>query len=142
MTQMNDQNIDCPKCGHTQNVTVWNSINVSLNPELKEDLYKGQINMFKCDACEETVFISTPLLYHDMDKGFCVHYFPFQAIQDGSDILMEYFTEEGRVQMEDNPLDPRMEYYFDPQIVFSPQEMVRYVMFREVLHEKKMGGKH
>ncbi len=40
--------LNCPKCGDKQETTIYESINVSLDPTLKERLYRGEINTFHC----------------------------------------------------------------------------------------------
>jgi len=56
--------ITCPKCNNRQQVTVWESLNVTLNPKLREDLLAGKMNSFQCETCGCAARIETPLLYH------------------------------------------------------------------------------
>ncbi len=44
--------LECPKCGTRQNVFLYDSINVSIDPNLKEKLFKGEINVFQCEGYE------------------------------------------------------------------------------------------
>ncbi len=76
MTIERMEEIDCPKCGKKQTETIRDTINVTLNPELKEKLFQGEINKFRCKVCGNEAFISLPLFYHDMDKKYCVQYYP------------------------------------------------------------------
>lgn len=62
----------CRTCGHAQPETVWRSINVTLDPELKQSLLNGEINVFACSACGTKALILQDLLYHDMAKGLVV----------------------------------------------------------------------
>ena len=61
---------------------MWDSINVSLDPELKEKLFRAEINLFECESCGEKNHIDAPLLYHDMELQFCVQYCPSEELGD------------------------------------------------------------
>ena len=76
MTQTKSQRLKCPKCGHLQETVVWTSLDVSLDPKLREKLFNDEINVFVCDKCENKALINVALLYHDMHRQYCVQYFP------------------------------------------------------------------
>lgn len=82
MTQQGQIQMDCPKCASKGKVTVHQSINVSLDPGLREKLFNGEINVLHCAECGHDAFISIPLLYHDMDRKFMVQFFPFSLIEE------------------------------------------------------------
>jgi hypothetical protein len=46
MTQERSVELGCPKCNEKQSITLYESINVSLDPSLKEKLFRGEINLF------------------------------------------------------------------------------------------------
>src|SRR5207248_2933144 len=56
----------CPGCGQEQDVPVWETVNVTLNPELKPKLLSGELFDCKCGACGHDFPLVYPLLYHDM----------------------------------------------------------------------------
>jgi len=68
--------IRCPRCGHEQEFVMWQSVNVSLDPNLKEQILSGNLVQFCCEQCEHTTHVAHPLLYHDMDLHFMVYFFP------------------------------------------------------------------
>ncbi len=70
------QSIKCPQCGQLHDITVWSSITVWDSPDLKEELLKAKINMFKCDSCSQLALLPTPLLYHDKDKKLMISFTP------------------------------------------------------------------
>lgn len=82
MSLPEEMEFECPVCGAKQVTTVWHSINVSMSPELKERFLDGEINQVQCGSCNELIFISMPLLYHDMDKNLWIHIFPDEKYQD------------------------------------------------------------
>lgn len=76
MSINNKQSVRCPKCGQLNDVTVWNSITVKDSSDLKEDLLKGKVNIFRCPACSYTAIMPSPLLYHDEDKKLMISFSP------------------------------------------------------------------
>ena len=87
----------CPKCGNRQEATLWDSINVRLNPELREKLLKHEINIFKCGSCDTVAFIGHPFLYNDMRRNYCVQYFPPELLKDES--FLRQYSRDGRLKM-------------------------------------------
>lgn len=73
MSLPSQETIACKQCGHEQEFTIWHSINVTLNPELKEQLLTGQLTTFTCEACGTRAEVVWSLLYHDMEGELMVH---------------------------------------------------------------------
>ena len=72
MSRSIEVNILCPYCGFGQVVSVYTSVNVTLDPELKEKILNDDINNFVCSDCRKTSFVSINLIYHDMKRKFAV----------------------------------------------------------------------
>ncbi len=137
MTIKEEQVMSCPACGHRQKVEFYQAVNVKLNPELKEKLFTGALNIFRCDECSKRAIIDLVFLYHDIDKRFCVQYCPFGLVAEGSDKLSAMYTIEGKLNVPPNIQLPETAHYmYEPHIVLSLDEMIRYVQFREALFEK------
>jgi len=60
--------ITCPACQHPQAFTTWQSINVTLDPELKQKLLDRSLVTFHCEKCNHTAGVNQGLLYNDMDR--------------------------------------------------------------------------
>jgi hypothetical protein len=130
--------LECPDCHDKQVTTVWSSINVQGNPEAKQELLDGKVNVLHCRKCGNQATIAADLLYHDMEKQFWVQYLPFE--QAMSTNLLEFFSPEGEIRSE-NP-GPKGGYISrPPHIVFHMGELVRYVLFRDRLFEQAQAGK-
>ncbi len=80
-------NVQCPKCGQMSDITVWNSITVRDSADLKEDLLRGRINIFRCPSCGQTGLMPTPLLYLDDDKKLI---FSFSPCDDPAEAKKQY----------------------------------------------------
>ncbi|MFQ7290720.1 MAG: CpXC domain-containing protein [Monoglobales bacterium] len=70
------QSIKCPKCSQMSDITVWTSITVKDSPDLKADLLKGKINIFRCPSCSHMGLMPSPMLYHDEDKRLMISFSP------------------------------------------------------------------
>ena len=83
MSKCTPQTMACPSCQADQKFTVWKSVNVSLDPELKSKLMSGELTRFTCDACGHTADVVYSILYHDMEKQLMVWMVPSgEAPQD------------------------------------------------------------
>ena len=133
MTQMDSHKVNCPQCGHLQETPVWSSLNVTLEPDLRKKLFNGEINVFVCQKCENKALINVSLLYHDMDRQYCVQYFPEEALRDSE--FFKSFSKDGKLKMDE--LSTMMgkigQYMVEPHIVFDLNEMIRYIEFRDRL---------
>jgi RNA polymerase subunit RPABC4/transcription elongation factor Spt4 len=130
----------CPACGAESQATVWRSINATLDPEAKTQLLAGIVNVFTCPKCRYESLLDIDLLYHDMEQGFCVQYYPYERL--GDDGFLAGFGLDGRPRFSvpEGMVLSEADYFTRPHIVFELGELVRYVAFRDRLHELAAGG--
>ena len=135
MTQMESHKLNCPKCGHLQDTVVWTSLNVSLDPNLREKLFNGEINVFVCQKCGNRALINIVLLYHDMHRQYCVQYYLVQAIEDPE--FFKNFTKDAKLSIDrlSKVMGKVGNYFMEPHIVFDLNEMIQYIKFRDKLHD-------
>lgn len=55
----------CSRCGNKNEITVYRSINVSENPELKDKVKDGSLFLWKCPSCGQNNLAKYDTLYHD-----------------------------------------------------------------------------
>lgn len=82
MSMQNEITLTCKDCGHSQKFTMWNSVNVTLNPELNDKIKNQSLFKFKCEECGEEFIVEYPILYHDVNNKFMVQYLPDTAPQE------------------------------------------------------------
>lgn len=58
------EEIKC-QCGEVFEAELWNAINVVEDPELKDALLAGEINIVCCPACGQILYAEHFILYHD-----------------------------------------------------------------------------
>jgi len=131
MSKMTPHDLQCPHCGTHQETMVWDSINVTLDPDLKQKLFAAEVNQFECQKCGKKSFVNAPLLYHDMHQEFCVQYYPSEALDDAQ--FFHQFNPDGSLPMPTLPaaFAKAGTYLTRPHIVFDMDELVRYVAFRD-----------
>lgn len=128
--------IDCPECGKKQKVTIWRTINVTLDPGLKKKLLEGHINHFECRSCGTRAWLGGQfLLYHDMDRRFMVYCCPPTSLDDPK--FLGQFKPDGRMEMPGIPEQMSAQYHM--HVVFDMGELVRYVVFRDRLLQLARG---
>ena len=114
MSAQKTYSIRCPQCNHTQNVELYDSINVAQQPELKKALFENRLNRVVCEDCEASFRIDKPLLYHDSDRNILIHWMP-DNVMSRDEILDEFDKSmEGlREALPEGVEPPRVRLVFD-----------------------------
>lgn len=66
MSKMSEMQVKCPKCKKEFIVTIYDCINETLSPKLKEKLIKGELTNTTCE-CGQAFLLDYPILYHKMN---------------------------------------------------------------------------
>ncbi len=69
MTTYRHNSVCCPNCNTTSKYNKIDSINVTLNPELKEKMENLELFTWVCPNCGKKYIVQYPFLYHDMQRG-------------------------------------------------------------------------
>jgi len=128
-----NRTVNCPKCQQKQTDMVWSSINATLNPDGRNKLFDGQINHFKCVKCEYESLIPIPLLYHDPERKIAAHYFPPESMKKAE--FLDQFDLDGKFVVTGEVDFDVPDHLLDVHVVFNMNELVSYVIFREMLIE-------
>ena len=72
MSSQHFEKITCPQCQKDSEFVMYDSVNVSLDPEDKEKIIDGSLFLFKCPECDAEVHVEYGVLYHDMDKQLMI----------------------------------------------------------------------
>jgi len=134
--------VRCPSCGARQDILLKNSINVTTNPEEKEEVIAGTVNYFRCGSCDFEGHIATALFYHDMTKRFCACYIPPENLED-PEYVRHIFTRSAKISLmlpEGEEPPEEAAYVSDAHIVFSLPDLGRYVLFRDRIDEVFQDG--
>jgi len=68
--------LTCPVCSNNFRANVYTIVDVTQQPELKQALLSGQLNMAVCPNCRSGTMIAAPMIYHDAENQLFLVYFP------------------------------------------------------------------
>ncbi len=74
MSQVKRETIECPNCHRKGEFEIWDSVNVDLDPELREKIFNEELFMYHCPHCEHVTGIPLDTLYHDMKNQFMLFF--------------------------------------------------------------------
>lgn len=66
MSLPSEKTVTCPKCQNKQKTMIWDSVNINVNPEVKEKILRNDFFKFKCGKCGAETVLAYNCLYHDM----------------------------------------------------------------------------
>lgn len=118
--------ITCPNCGVPYPVDIYQVIDAARQPQLKEMLLSGQLNVAVCPNCGASGRVATPLLYHDPAHDLFMVYVPQELNLD------QMRREEliGRLVQEvinQTPMEQRRGYMLQPQTMLTMQSFMEKV---------------
>jgi len=74
MSSTTQVKLQCPHCGNTGLVDIYKTVNVSIDPVLRQKVISGSLNILKCEKCANETIVNAPVLYHDMKHLFMIQY--------------------------------------------------------------------
>lgn len=99
MSLESKEKITCPHCRNAGEITIWESLNASLDPDAKKALIDGSLMSYHCPACGERTNVAYDLLYHDMDKQVMIQLVNSdESEQNVADAFTGMRNEEGSLQ--------------------------------------------
>ncbi len=118
--------IACPRCKASQEVELYESINVKEQPELKERLLANQLNAVTCPGCQFQFRVDKNLLYSDPDRRVLIYWIPAteQQYEQGE----EQFSELVQNMTALLPTDLRAP---EVHLVFNRTELVERIFLLE-----------
>ena len=82
MSIINEALAPCSKCGQQHKVTVYRSINISENPELKDKVRDGSLFLWECPHCGQVNLAKYETLYHDPAAKLMVWLIPSGEVSE------------------------------------------------------------
>ena len=124
--------VKCP-CGETFEAELWNSINVNQDPELKEALLAGEINVVCCPGCHEIFYAEHFILYQDSLSELLAFVYPLSFSEQRAywtSRMNEDFQKAVGAFDEDKRID------YKPVILFGLDELVEIINTEEELNDE------
>ncbi|MDD6257923.1 MAG: CpXC domain-containing protein [Erysipelotrichaceae bacterium] len=73
MSHSNEITYTCPYCGKQFPITIYDTVNVREDPDLRERCLSGDIFRHSCPHCHKDFMVQNPMLYEDPDKHFVLY---------------------------------------------------------------------
>ncbi|MDR1205920.1 MAG: CpXC domain-containing protein [Peptococcaceae bacterium] len=68
--------LECPECGHKQNMRLWDSVDGAEDFLLKSQIFDKTLHLFQCGKCPFNAWVEKELLYYDVRSRFMIYYLP------------------------------------------------------------------
>lgn len=82
MSFLLEEEKECPACKYPNKVDVWSIVNVKEDPELKDLLLGGELNMTECASCKHIFYAEHFIIYHESDRELMAFVYPLASAQD------------------------------------------------------------
>jgi hypothetical protein len=133
MSQQQEYQILCPKCGHQMEVALYDAINVGVDPDLRDILMENQLNAVNCEACQFLFRIDKPLLYNDPSRNLMIYWFPTsEEMHDKGELTFQETVTQMSSMIPDDLGMPKI------HLVFSRTELVERIFLREAGLEERV----
>lgn len=106
--------IKCPNCGTQFQTPVFQLVDVGQQPELKQALLSGRLNVAVCPKCGAGGLLATPLVYHDPDKQLFFSLFP-QEVAAKPEEQERFVGALQQIAMQNVPADKPRGYLLNPR---------------------------
>jgi len=117
----------CPRCKSPVIADVEQVFDLNQDPQAKQRLLSGQVNVVRCANCGYEGMLGTPIIYHDPEKEFLFTFVP-------SDLGLPVNEQERLLGPMINqvvnrlPLEKRKAYILRPQTMLTFQTMVEKIL--------------
>ncbi len=128
MSSFNELDITCPDCGEEFKGIVWTAIHAALDPELKEILLGGELNLLMCPKCAQVSFQDHFVLYQDPAAELVAYIYPLAQRADEKFLrttMMRNFKEA------QDAYPPKERKNYDPILVFGLATFVEMIHVEE-----------
>jgi len=122
--------ITCPACKTPFTSEIHQIIDVGLQPELKEMMVSGYLNVAQCPACGSVTQVATPLLYHDPQHELFMVFIPMGMNLSHTE-QQERIGQLVKRAMDRLPAEQRRGYMLQPQTIYSMQTLMEKVLETE-----------
>lgn len=126
MSEKQPYSIKCPKCGESQEAELYESVNVTREPDLREKLMTNKINEVVCKSCNFSFRVDKPFLYIDQENMVLIYLIP--AEQDQYDNGEDQFNDFMGNMLNLLPQDLKAP---EIQLVFNRVELIERIFLIE-----------
>ena len=134
--------VACPNCQQPVPTEVEQLFDLTVDPEAKERLLGGAVNVIRCPNCAYQGNLATPVVYHDPSKEILLTFFPPEmnrTMEEQERTIGPLINKVvNNLKQED-----RKGYLFKPQQMFTYQTLVETILqadgiTKEMIESQKM----
>lgn len=89
MSRTRTVSFTCPSCGKESDMTIWESINTVMDPEMKAAVRDGSAFTFTCPHCGVKTHLEYGFLYHQMEDRMMIQY---ASSDENAEEMYRFFT--------------------------------------------------
>ncbi|MFA5975651.1 MAG: CpXC domain-containing protein [Elusimicrobiota bacterium] len=133
MSTYNDIDITCEQCGEEFQGTVWTAVHAGQDPELKELLLGGELNLIMCPECSYVTYQDHFVLYQDPQAELVAYIYPLSQKEQAEELrvmMIEGFRHAQLVYAEKNRIP------YDPILLFGLESLIEMMDHEEELAEQ------
>jgi Zn ribbon nucleic-acid-binding protein len=131
MSFLLEQEMECPACKYPNSVEVWSVVNVKEDPELKDILLGGELNMAECVSCKHVFYAEHFIIYHESDRELMAFVYTLANRDDAETWKAKTATDFAAFQENAGP-DNQLKY--KPVTLFGLDELVQLVQKEEEMN--------
>ncbi|MFP4344668.1 MAG: CpXC domain-containing protein [Anaerolineales bacterium] len=129
--------VNCPACGAAFQTPVEQVLDVRIDPEARQRMLSGAVNISRCPSCGTAGALNLPFLYHDPEKEVALLYLPMETGKTEMERQQLAGTLTRQV-MNSLPPEERKGYLLQPETFINMDTMVRRVLELEGVSEEDM----
>lgn len=117
----------CPRCKTPVAVDVEQVFDLNADPQAKQRLLSGQVNVIHCPNCGYDGMLGSPIIYHDPEKEFLFTFVPSEmglAVNEQERLIGPLINQV----VNRLPLEKRKAYILRPQTMLTFQTMVEKIL--------------
>lgn len=134
MSISNKEEIICP-CGNVFEAELLSAISAADNPELKEALIAGEVNLVSCPQCGEMFYAECFILYHDSKNELIAFVYPLsfqnQAAQCRKKMLNDF-------KLAIESFSEKQHINYEPLLIFGIEDLVLMLKNEQELEDEEM----
>ncbi|MFZ1319994.1 MAG: CpXC domain-containing protein [Ignavibacteria bacterium] len=123
MTKLNITFVNCLECDYQNNVELYESVNVTIDPDLKEKILDDSFKKFVCENCKFESKLEYGFMYHDMEKQIMIVYNPDKE-------YLKEVIEQIKNDSDNFPAGMKSPGYFSDPVAISDWEELKVAILK------------
>lgn len=137
-------NENCPHCNSIQEIEYYQTVNITVDPELKDKVLSGKLNSKICTNCHNEINIFSGLLYHDMENRLIFEIKVTDDIDNGKEKVINDFKESGYIYRQVYSYPELVEkitifdHKLNDEVIESVSNKLKAILDESIKHFKEM----